>query len=99
MTTMRQRRLRALGSMVLAALLLVPVLASGHHHAAHPAVPCATCAVTQHTPVVSAPAVATPSAAPVVVALVPVAVSAPVEPARRRGISRGPPAPLLMQES
>jgi hypothetical protein len=48
------------GSVVLAALLLVPLLLRGHHHwSSHdPAArPCAACVVAQHSPAVQAPPV------------------------------------------
>src|SRR5262245_27411005 len=47
------------GSIVLAALLLVPLALRGHHHWNHdPAArPCAACVVAQHSPAVHAPPV------------------------------------------
>ena len=56
---MYRRKRRApswVGSVVLAALLLVPLTLGGHHHdggAANRA--CATCVVVQHSPAVQAP--------------------------------------------
>jgi hypothetical protein len=58
------RRLRwvrsYVGSVVLAALLLVPLALRGHHHWSHdPAArSCAACVVAQHSPAVQAPPVA-----------------------------------------
>lgn len=89
-TTARRRRVRTIGSLILAALLTVPLVASGHFHA-HTAAPCATCAVTQHTPVVSVPIVVI-HAATTVVGDVEIAPSiAPVAPSVRRATERGPP--------
>jgi hypothetical protein len=53
----RQRRAsRFLGSIVLAALLLVPLTIGGHHHDGGPASrACATCVVAQHSPALQAP--------------------------------------------
>ena len=58
---MRRRVLMRVRSVVLAALLLVPLVASGHHHAADApsAGPCALCLATHHAPAaVGAPPVA-----------------------------------------
>jgi hypothetical protein len=56
---MRHRKRRALswvGSIVLAALLLVPLALRGHHHDGGPANrACATCVAVQHTPAVHVP--------------------------------------------
>lgn len=59
---MRRRKRRALsfvGSIVLTAVLLLPVALSGHHHDAGAASrACATCIAVQHSPAVCAPPVA-----------------------------------------
>jgi hypothetical protein len=94
MATTRQRRLRAPGSALLVALLLVPVLATGHRHVGHATSPCAACVVTQHTPVVSPGLLSVPTAILVVVGVEPVESAPPPEPAVRHATSRGPPAPL-----
>ena len=87
-----------MGSLVLAALLTVPLVASGHFHV-HTATPCATCAVTQHTPVVSVAGVAL-HATTVLVADVEIApATAPARSAVRRPTERGPPRGLLSQGS
>ena len=56
---MHRRKRRALswvGSVVLAALLLVPLALGGHHHDGGTASrACATCVVVQHSPAVQAP--------------------------------------------
>ena len=96
MTTTRQRRLRALGSILLVALLLVPVLATGHRHAAHAAAPCAACVVTQHTPVVSPALLSVPAATLVVVGVEPIESAAPAEPVVRHATTRGPPTFLTL---
>jgi len=89
---MRQRRLRDLGSVLLALLLLVPVVASGHRHSAHATAACAACAVTHHTPVVSTSGVAVPMAATVVVGVEVVSALAPTAPSVRHATGRGPPS-------
>jgi hypothetical protein len=94
MASMRQRQVRGLGAVVFALLLLVPVVASAHRHVGHATAPCAACAVTHHTPLVSAPAVVMPTAAPVVVRIEPPSASLPAEPAVRAATERGPPSSL-----
>ena len=94
MAVLRQRRLRGLGSLLLALLLLVPVVASGHRHTGGSTAPCAACAVTHHTPVVSAPAVALPTAARMVVGVELAAATAPAAPSVRHATGRGPPSLL-----
>jgi hypothetical protein len=89
---MTSRRLRIVRGLVLVALLLVPVVASGHHHAAHQTAPCATCALTYHTPAVVAGTIAAPAATELVVGMAPAAASRPAEPSRRLPTGRGPPA-------
>ena len=95
MATTRRRPFRRLASLLLAALLLVPVVASAHLHVEHGAKPCATCAVTQHTPVVQTGAMPAPAPAPVVVGLEPADATAPRDPAVRYATSRGPPSRLV----
>ncbi len=98
MVAMRQRRLRYLGAIALAALLIVPVLSSGHWHAAHAATaPCAACVATQHTPVVSAPAMTTPTCVAIVTGVEAVPVQLPAGPVVGRAVSRGPPAVPVTQ--
>jgi hypothetical protein len=92
------RRQRVLGALLLAALLLAPVLASGHHHASA-TTPCAACAVTRHTPVVSIAVVSLPTVVPVAVVIEPLATTAPVGPVVHHAASRGPPALLLSREA
>jgi hypothetical protein len=96
---MTTRRLRILRALFLSALLLVPAIVSGHHHATHPAAPCATCAVTQHTPVATAPVVSAPAIGELVVGVTLVAVTQPSDPATRAATGRGPPAAPLSQEA
>jgi hypothetical protein len=60
--TMRSRWRRALSAVFLAALLLVPLAASAHHHTDHAARPCAVCVVAQRTPALGAPGLALPPA-------------------------------------
>lgn len=87
-----------MGSLVLAALLTVPLVASGHFHV-HTAAPCATCAVTQHTPVVNVAGVTVQTATVVVADVEIAAATAPVGPAVRRATERGPPRGFLSQGS
>jgi hypothetical protein len=93
MTGVRKRRLRAVGSVLLAALLLVPVLAAGHRHASH--APCAACVVTHHTPVVQTSVVALAGPTQVVLGVDVGGASAPAAGSVRAAASRGPPARLL----
>ncbi len=96
----RQRLLRFAGPIFLIGLLLVPVIAGAHHHAAHAATqPCATCAVTRHAPAVGAPVVSVPASSLLVIGVEIVALPAPVMRAGRQATSRGPPAVLLAQEA
>jgi hypothetical protein len=63
---MRQRVFTSVRSVVLVALLLVPLVSSGHHHApdARSAGSCALCVVTHHAPaiVTALPSAPAPSA-------------------------------------
>jgi hypothetical protein len=93
MVSMRQRRVRGIGSLLLALLLLVPVVASGHRHAGH-ATPCAACAVTHHTPVVSASGITMPATTPVVLGVESPSALAPTAPSVRLATGRGPPSLL-----
>ena len=96
----RQRLLRLAGPILLIGLLLVPVVAGAHHHAAHSATqPCATCAVTQHTPAVSVPVVSVPASSQLVVRVEVVGLAAPVVSAVGLPTSRGPPTILLALEA
>ncbi len=88
------RRRRLLGSLVLAALLLVPALASGHHHAGDPTAPCAACVATHHSPLAQAPAVVAPAVRPVVVRIVAVGADLPATPPLGRAAGRAPPSQL-----
>jgi hypothetical protein len=93
----RVRRRRVLGSLLLVALLLVPALAIGHHHATHTASPCATCVATHHSPLASTPVVVVSSGRSIVVDFEAVALMLPAEPPLRRAAGRGPPSLLLVQ--
>jgi hypothetical protein len=95
---MTTRRLRTLRALFLSVLLLVPAIVSGHHHATHPTVPCATCAVTQHTPVATAGLVSVSVTAELVVDVALVAAAQPNEPSIRSATGRGPPTALLSLE-
>jgi hypothetical protein len=94
-----ERLSRLVARLLLVSLLLVPLIASGHHHASHPlSQPCASCVVTHHTV-----AVAEPFPVPVFVPVLlgvdhPVfeAVAAPVE---RAVSNRGPPSPDSAQST
>jgi len=86
--------------MLLVGLLLVPVVAGAHNHAAHPATqPCATCAVTQHTPVVGAAIVSVVVASILVVGVATVTPPAPLVRAGRTATSRGPPTRFVAHEA
>jgi hypothetical protein len=90
----RHRVLRDLGVLLLAALLLAPVVLSGHSHADDPAASrtCGTCIAVRHSPVLEAvaPAALAPS---VVVVTIAVAIESPAPVrARARAAGRSPPA-------
>src|SRR5947208_1648133 len=95
------RRLIRYGAPVLLiGLLLAPIVASGHNHAAHPsAQPCATCVATHHAPVVALPLVGVAAVAPLILGLERVVAPRPIVPARRAAASRGPPSSLLVQSA
>jgi len=59
MNALRHRAIRVAGAILFAALLLVPVLESGHSHANKDlARPCAVCVAAHHSPAATAPVVA-----------------------------------------
>ncbi len=74
---MRQRVVTSVRSVVLVALLLVPLVSSGHHHGAdaRSAGSCALCVVTHHAPAVVAalPTAPAPTALQLAAPLQPVA--------------------------
>jgi hypothetical protein len=96
MASMRQRRVRGVGSLLLALLLLVPVAASGHRHTGHSGTPCATCAVTNHTPVVHAAGIALPATDRVVLGVETASSATPVTPSIRHATGRAPPSSRLL---
>jgi len=86
--------------MLLIGLLLVPAVGGAHNHAAHAATqPCATCAVTQHTPVVGAAVVSVAVATVLVVGVATVTPSVPLVRVGRTATSRGPPTRFLAHEA
>jgi len=92
MTALRHRAARIAGALLFAALLLVPLVESGHSHASRDlARPCATCVVAHHSPAVTAPVIAVAATA----ASVPVAICAAIVAPSRRDHSpqsgRAPP--------
>jgi len=93
MQHLRRRSLRRWSSLLLVALLLVPIAFSGHRHAADAAQDgnCAICVVVHHLPAASAPVVA--HVAPVLVALrLPGALPAVLTTdARPLALGRSPP--------
>jgi hypothetical protein len=90
MPSVRLSRFRVLGGLLLVGLLLVPVLASGHFHGTNRAM-CATCAVTQHAPLVTAQGVAAAPGPLVAQTLLPATVTRPASPVVRVALGRGPP--------
>ena len=97
MRRVREQLRRFAAPLFLIGLLLVPVVASGHSHGAHPtAQPCAICVVTHHTPAVSAPPVAAPANVPIFIGIELVAFAIPCDLARSQPSVRGPP--LLLQD-
>ena len=95
---MRPSRFRVLGGLLLVGLLLVPVLVSGHFHGADRAA-CATCTVTQHAPLVTAPGVAAASGPLIAHAVVPPTATRPADPTVRTAVGRGPPMRLPAVDS
>ena len=90
---------RSAGPIVLIALLLVPVVVSGHHHAGRTQGPCAACVATHHTPAVGAPAVIAPETAPLVVGFDAPSPAVPTASEGRRATGRGPPVLLHIEEA
>ena len=98
MRSARQRLIQYGGSLLLISLLLAPIVASGHEHAAHPSTqPCATCVATHHTPVVGVQPVVAGAFAPVVLAVERVVAPRPMVPEYRSATNRAPPSFLLVQ--
>ena len=90
--------LRVAGPILLVGLLLVPAVTGAHKHPAHAAAqPCASCIVTQHTPVVGAVVVSLPASSQLVVDVEIITPSAPIVRTGRTATSRGPPSHLLAQ--
>jgi len=86
-----QKWLRRASPLLLVALLFVPVVLSGHHHAAGSTAPCASCALTHHTPVVATATAAAAIGAPLVVPVEPAARAMRPASALRLPTVRGPP--------
>src|SRR5438874_1469725 len=99
MRTTRQRLIQYAGPVLLISLLLAPIVASGHEHAAHPTGPCAICVATHHTPVVGVSPVVAGATVPVVVRVEQVVAPRPMAPAHRSATSRGPPSSLFVQSA
>lgn len=97
MKLLRQRGGRLASVFFLAALLLVPLLESGHSHVDRDlAKPCATCVVTHHSPAATTPIVA--SAAPIAALAVAVftTVASPVLRDHSPQSGRAPPLSFSM---
>ena len=100
MGSMRQRLIKYAGPVLLIGLLLAPIVAYGHGHAAHPSSqPGATCLVTHHTPLVGVSPVAAVAAAPLVLGVVPVVAPRPAAPVHRSPTGRAPPSSLPAQNA
>jgi hypothetical protein len=100
MRSTQQRLIQYGGAILLVSLLLAPIVASGHAHAAHPsAQPCATCVAIYHTPVIGSPPVVAVTAAPVVVGVERVVAPQPMVPPYRSATNRAPPSFLLVQST
>src|SRR5262249_1354051 len=86
------RRFRRLAArLLLVSLLLVPLIASGHNHAAHPvSQPCASCVATHQTATVTIP-LQTPALVPYVIGVDRVVFEAVAAPVLRTVATRGPP--------
>ena len=97
MAIVRQQRIRIVGSLLLAAILLVPLVASGHDHATHASARCATCVATQHTPVVAGSIVPVPVTALLVLGVERERATSPGRPAVQQPTGRGPPSLLPSQ--
>jgi hypothetical protein len=100
MHSMRQRALCLAGTLLMVALLIVPVAASAHtHRGLRAAGSCATCIAAHHSPAVVMPAVA--AAASIVVNVAPPLPSrvAPAHPYRSPRAGRAPPSPAPVSVS
>ena len=87
-----QRFGRLAARLLLVSLLLVPLVASGHHHdAAHPvSQPCASCVATHQTATIAIP-LQTPAFVPYLVGVERVIFEGVAAPVHRTVLTRGPP--------
>ena len=100
MRSMRRRLIQYAAPVLLISLLLAPIIASGHTHAAHSsAQPCAICVATHHTPAVGIPPIIAEPTAALVLGVERVVATRPEAPSRRSTCSRGPPSSLLAQRA
>jgi hypothetical protein len=99
MTATRHRTARILSAIFFAALLLVPLLESGHNHADRDlAKPCTICVVAHHAPAASAPVlgIVAPITRTAVASVAPAA--APVSCDHSPKLGRAPPRSLSSAE-
>ena len=88
-----QRGGRLASVVFLVALLLVPLLESGHSHAKNDlAKPCAVCVAAHHSPATTAPIVALAASIAVAAITVLASISAPVQRYHSPQSGRAPPA-------
>ena len=95
MRGMRQRAIRFTGALLMvAALLVVPLVASAHTHGSVAAArSCATCVAAHHSPAIVVPAVGTATSILAAVALALPSRVAPPQPHRCSRSGRAPPSP------
>jgi hypothetical protein len=97
MTTVRQRAARFLRAAAFAALLLVPVVESGHRHATDaPNVPCSVCVVVHHAPIAFATVVAVAATEVSLFSALVSITRAPAAVERRTVCGRAPPSSSLV---
>jgi len=92
MTALRHRGVRILSALFFAALILVPLLESGHSHARSDlAKPCAVCVAAHHSPAATTPIASLGAPSTVAPVAVVTAVAAPVRRAHSPHSGRAPP--------
>jgi hypothetical protein len=94
MRSMRQRAAHLAGALVMIALLVVPVVASGHtHRGLDAARSCATCVAAHHSPAIAVPAICAPASVLAAPALSLPSRVARAHPHRSPRAGRAPPSP------
>jgi hypothetical protein len=92
MQSLRHSGIRLAGALLLAMLVFVPLVESGHSHASRDlASPCATCVVAHHSPATVAPTIALAASAAADAPAVFAPILAPARGDRSPRLGRAPP--------